>query len=124
MLYDTKLILEDNGLPWSEYNRYHPLLFLNRTLLLLQEYFYRFLFSDIRAFVIHNDGLVRFEGKQYVFIQTEKNKFQMQEVTTANNENGFTQITFADSTDMRNKTFVTSGAYTLLMKMKNTEEEE
>lgn len=80
--------------------------------------------STNSAFVIHNDGLVRFEGKQYVFIQTEKNKFQMQEVTTANNENGFTQITFADSTDMRNKTFVTSGAYTLLMKMKNTEEEE
>ena len=47
----------------------------------------------------------------------------MQEVTTANNENGFTQITFADSTDMRSKTFVTKGAYTLLMKMKNTEEE-
>lgn len=80
--------------------------------------------STNNAFVIHNDGLVRFEGKQYVFIQTEKNKFQMQEVTTANNENGFTQITFAGSTDMRNKTFVTSGAYTLLMKMKNTEEEE
>lgn len=76
------------------------------------------------AFVIHNDGLVRFEGKQYVFIQDEKNKYEMQEVTTLNNENGYTQIAFADSTDMRNKTFVISGAYTLLMKMKNTEEEE
>ncbi len=80
--------------------------------------------STNNAFVIHNDGLVRFEGKQYVFIQTKKNKYEMQEVTTANNENGFTQVTFADSTDMRNKTFVISGAYTLLMKMKNTEEEE
>jgi cobalt-zinc-cadmium efflux system membrane fusion protein len=75
------------------------------------------------AFVIPNDGLVRFEGKQYVFTQTEKNKYEMQEVTTANNENGFTQISFADSTEMRNKTFVIKGAYTLLMKMKNTEEE-
>jgi len=79
--------------------------------------------STNNAFVIPNDGLVRFEGKQYVFTQTEKNKYEMQEVTTANNENGFTQITFADSTDMRSKTFVTKGAYTLLMKMKNTEEE-
>ena len=48
----------------------------------------------------------------------------MQEVTTQNNENGFTQISFADSTEMTNKTFVINGAYTLLMKIKNTEEEE
>ena len=80
--------------------------------------------STNNAFVIPNDGLVRFEGKQYVFTQSENKKFEMQEVTTANNENGFTQIIFADSTDMRNKTFVISGAYTLLMKMKNAAEEE
>lgn len=76
------------------------------------------------AFVISNDGIVRFEGKQYVYTQTGKNKFLMQEVTTQNTENGFTQITFPDSTEMSNKTFVTKGAYTLLMKMKNQEEEE
>lgn len=79
--------------------------------------------STLNAFVIHNDGLVRFEGKQYVFIQASTNTFKIQEVTTQNTENGFTQITFADSTDMRNKTFVTKGAYTLLMKMKNMQEE-
>jgi cobalt-zinc-cadmium efflux system membrane fusion protein len=79
--------------------------------------------STNNAFVIHNDGIVRFEGKQYVFLQTENKKFEMQEVITANNENGFTQITFADSTNIRNKTFVIQGAYTLLMKMKNMEEE-
>lgn len=76
------------------------------------------------AFIISNDGLVRFEGKQYVFTQSEANKFKMHEVTTQNTENGYTQITFADSTDMTNKIFVTKGAYTLLMKMKNTAEEE
>ena len=79
--------------------------------------------STNNAYVIPNDGLVRFEGKQYVFLQTENKKFEMQEVITANSENGFTQITFADSTDIRNKTFVIQGAYTLLMKMKNMEEE-
>lgn len=76
------------------------------------------------AFVIPNEGLVRFEGKQYVFNQIEPKKFEMQEVTTQNNENGFTQITFADSSGIRVKTFVLKGAYTLLMKMKNTEEDE
>ncbi len=76
------------------------------------------------AFVIPNDGLVRFEGKQYVFIQTENKKYQMHEVITQNTEKGFTQIAFADSTDTRNKTFVIQGAYTLLMKIKNAAEEE
>lgn len=76
------------------------------------------------AFVIHNEGLVRFEGKQYVFTETESKKYEMHEVITKNTENGFTQITFSDSTDMRNKTFVTQGAYTLLMKIKNAAEEE
>ncbi|MES2138755.1 MAG: efflux RND transporter periplasmic adaptor subunit [Bacteroidota bacterium] len=74
------------------------------------------------AFVIPNDGLVRFEGKEYVFSQIENKKYEMQEVETKNTENGFTQISFADSTNIRNKIFVTKGAYTLLMKMKNTEE--
>ena len=76
-----------------------------------------------KAFAIQNDGLVRFEGKQYVFIQTENKKYQMQEVSTQNTDNNFTQITFPDSTGIRNKVFIIKGAYTLLMKMKNTEEE-
>ncbi|MEO7175340.1 MAG: efflux RND transporter periplasmic adaptor subunit [Saprospiraceae bacterium] len=74
------------------------------------------------AFAIQNDGLVRFEGKQYVFTQSENKKYQMLEVSTKNTENGFTQIIFLDSTEMSNKNFVIKGAYTLLMKMKNTEE--
>jgi membrane fusion protein, heavy metal efflux system len=80
--------------------------------------------STTNAFVIPNDGLVRFEGKQYVFIETGNKKYEILEVTTENTENNFTQIIFADSTSIQNKTFVTKGAYTLLMKMKNTEEEE
>jgi cobalt-zinc-cadmium efflux system membrane fusion protein len=80
--------------------------------------------STNNAFVIPNEGLVRFEGKQYVFTQKEPKKYEMQEVTTQNTENGFTQIIFADKTDPKDKIFVTKGAYTLLMKMKNTEEEE
>lgn len=80
--------------------------------------------STNNAFVIQNDGLVLFEGKQYVFIETEKQKYEMQEVKTQNSENGYTQIIFSDSTTMSDKNFVTQGAYTLLMKMKNTPEEE
>ncbi|HET8962602.1 MAG TPA: efflux RND transporter periplasmic adaptor subunit [Chitinophagales bacterium] len=75
------------------------------------------------AFVISDEGIVRFEGKQYVFIQTEDKKYLMQEVTTQNSEHGYTQISFPDSSEMSDKIFVTKGAYTLLMKMKNTGEE-
>jgi len=78
--------------------------------------------STQNAFVIPNEGLVLFEGKQYVYIQTEKQKYKMKEVTTLNTENGFTQIAFIDNSNMEDKIFVTNGAYTLLMTMKNTEE--
>jgi len=76
------------------------------------------------AFVIPNDGLVRFEGKEYVYLETRNKKYEMQEVTIQNNENGYTQITLADTNNVKNKTFVINGAYTLLMKMKNRSEEE
>jgi cobalt-zinc-cadmium efflux system membrane fusion protein len=74
------------------------------------------------AYVVPDDAIIMFEGKEYVFMQVEHKKFEMQEVTTQNNENGFTQIVFTNNRDIENKTFVLKGAYTLLMKMKNTEE--
>lgn len=74
------------------------------------------------AFVIPDDGLVRFEGKQYVYTKSEDDKFEMHEVVVSNTANGFTQISFTDGGDMAGRTFVLSGAYTLLMAMKNTEE--
>lgn len=76
------------------------------------------------AFVIPNDGLVRFEGKEYVYLEMGNKKYEMLEVTTQNNEHGYTQIIFTDSTNIKNKIFVINGAYTLLMKMKNMAEEE
>lgn len=76
------------------------------------------------GFVISDEGLVRFEGKEYVFTKSSANKFEIHEVKTQNSENGFTQIIFANNIDPKDKTFVLKGAYTLLMKMKNMEEEE
>lgn len=75
------------------------------------------------SYVIPDEAIVLFEGKHYVFTENEKSKFEMQEVLTANNENGYTQISFPDTIDVSSKIFVIKGAYTLLMKMKNTEEE-
>lgn len=80
--------------------------------------------STHNAFVIPNEAIVLFEGKQYVFTQSETKKYLMKEVSTQNTENEFTQISFTDKADMSNKIFVIKGAYTLLMKMKNKEEED
>lgn len=80
--------------------------------------------STDKAFVIQNEGIVRFEGKQYVFSEISKNKFEIIEVMTRNSENGFTQIIFSDSLNVQDKDFVIRDAYSLLMKMKNIQDDE
>lgn len=67
------------------------------------------------------EAIVRFENKQYVFVQAGAGTYQMQEVTTGNTENGFTELR-GDASQYAGKKFVVKGAYSLLMKMKNTEE--
>jgi membrane fusion protein, heavy metal efflux system len=71
--------------------------------------------------VLPDDAIVRFENKQYVFIDKGNNQFEMLEVKTGNTENGFTEITIEGN--RAKETFVTKGAYNLLMKMKNTSDE-
>ena len=72
--------------------------------------------------VLPDEAFVRFEGKEYFFENTGKNKFEMNEVEIGRSENGFTEI--ISEKDLSGKTIVTKGAYTLLMSLKNTEEEE
>jgi len=71
--------------------------------------------------VLPDEAFVRFEGKEYIFENTGKNKFEMVEVEIGKSENGFTEI--ISDKDLSGKAFVTKGAYTLLMSLKNTEEE-
>lgn len=67
------------------------------------------------------EALVNFEGKDYVFIETGKQQFEMTAVQKGNTENGYVEILNMDA--LKQKDFVTKGAYTLLMKMKNNAEE-
>ncbi len=66
------------------------------------------------------ESIVTFEGKEYVFAETKKQQYEMVEVTTGTKENGFVALTNIEF--LKDKTIVTKGAYTLLMKMKNKEE--
>jgi cobalt-zinc-cadmium efflux system membrane fusion protein len=70
---------------------------------------------------VAEEAVVHFEGKNYLFISTQKNEFQMVEAETGLKENGFVEINnlqaFAD------QPIVTKGAYVLLMEMKNKSDE-
>lgn len=68
------------------------------------------------------ESVVYFEGKHFVFIEVSKQTYQMYPVQIGETEAGFTAI--ANHQDLKDKTIVSKGAYTLLMKLRNTEEEE
>lgn len=78
--------------------------------------------SSQNDFVISDESIVTYEGKHFVFYEVSKNNFEMVEVEMGNSENGITQITFKNNFNPEQKQFVIKGAYSILMKSKNTEE--
>lgn len=68
--------------------------------------------------VIPSDAIVNFENRQYVFIDRANHNYEMIEIQTGITENNLTQLIMDDS--LSNQSFVLSGAYNLLMKLKNT----
>jgi len=65
-------------------------------------------------------SIVNFENKDYVFIETKKQHYEITPVLVGVKENGYLEILNPEK--LKNKKIVTGGAYTLLMKMKNKEE--
>ncbi|WHT37698.1 efflux RND transporter periplasmic adaptor subunit [Myroides sp. mNGS23_01] len=68
------------------------------------------------------ESVVYFEGKHFIFVETGKQTYQLTAVEIGETENGFTAILNAEA--LTHKTIVSKGAYTLLMKLRNTEDEE
>jgi cobalt-zinc-cadmium efflux system membrane fusion protein len=68
------------------------------------------------------DAIVRFEGKQYIYQSLGGNKFEMLQVELGESESGFTEIILPANSNVASADFVTKGAYSLLMTMKNREE--
>ncbi len=69
------------------------------------------------VFALPQDAVVTFEGAEYVFIALTKDKFKMTPVKTGVQENGFIEIT--NGTDFKTRQIVLTGAYSLLMQLKN-----
>ena len=82
-------------------------------------------------YAIPEEGIVRFEGKNYVFISIGQRKegeelmndFEMVEVVTGNEEDGYIAISLEDDSQKINAlAFVLNDAFTLLAKAKNSGE--
>lgn len=68
------------------------------------------------------EAIVQHDNKSFVFIEREKNVFELLEVKTGMAEKGRIEVIFPKPETAKNK-FVTKGAYSLLMKLKNTVDE-
>ncbi len=75
-----------------------------------------------RSNALPEECIVSFEEKEYVYVEISKQKYLMQEVKLGEKESGYVKI--IDNESLKNKKIVSKGAYTLLMKMKNTSEEQ
>ncbi len=78
--------------------------------------------NNTAVLTLPEEAVVRFENKQYVFMQSAKNDFRMIEVETGVKENGRLEIS-SKLEGFAQKTLVTKNAYAILSKMKNTAEE-
>ena len=70
---------------------------------------------------VPDDAIVTWKNKQYIFQEVKPKTYKMVEIKIGNSENGRTEIFNIDQ-NLKNKKFVTKGAYYLLMGLKNVEE--
>jgi len=74
------------------------------------------------------EAVVMFDGKYFIYLLKEKlgedYHFEMMEVQKGVSESGYSEITFKKKIDSSKIQLVTKGAFSLLAKMKNTEEED
>ncbi|MBB6611567.1 efflux RND transporter periplasmic adaptor subunit [Pontibacter sp. Tf4] len=75
------------------------------------------------AYTLPEDAIVRYGNKQYVFAARNSGVFEMLEAQTGNSEHGYTALQPDQLLQPEKQTYVTKGAYALLMKLKNKEEE-
>ncbi len=78
--------------------------------------------NNASVLTVPEEAVVRFDNKQYVFVQSGKNEFRMVEVEPGVKENGRLEIT-SKMEGFEQQTLVTRNAYAVLSKMKNTAEE-
>lgn len=81
-----------------------------------------FLIGDFRinaaqVYALPQDAIVRFEGKEYIFIVLDSLKFVIKAIETGARNDGFVEI--KNGQDLQSKKIVLKNAYSLLGKLKN-----
>jgi len=71
--------------------------------------------------VLPEEAIVQYSNRKYVFVQTDSLQYSLREVQTGITENGFTVVSGAGITT--NDQVVIKGSYTLLMMLKNKQED-
>lgn len=77
-------------------------------------------FKNQKVQLLPEEAVVSFENKDFVFEQLAKNQYKMTSITSGEIANGKVAI----HNDLSGKKIVTKGAYSLLMKLKNTSDED
>ncbi len=86
--------------------------------------------GGVSVAALPDEAVVDYQGKKYIFVTTEETKhqgayhFAMIEIQSRTSELGYTEVIPAEDLDLTKSNVVIKGAYALLSKMKNTEEEE
>jgi len=75
----------------------------------------------VQASVVDEAAIVSYAGKSYCFIELNQGAYKMVEVQTGLKQNGKIEIINIEA--VKGYKIVSAGAYTLLMKLKNVEEE-
>lgn len=75
------------------------------------------------AWALPEDAIVRYQNQHYVFVQKDAHVFEMQPVKTGGQADSLVAI-IPENDNIGRQQFVVKGAYSLLMLLKNTGEEE
>jgi len=73
--------------------------------------------TNAKSSVLPDEAILLYENKQYVFIKSGTNQFQMTEVQIGSAQHGYTEI--LNTEKISNNEYVIKGAYSLLMSLKN-----
>lgn len=80
--------------------------------------------SNKKAMVLPERSVVSYNARDYVFIYLNKGEFEMYEVKRGGSQDGYLEVRTADGKDLKDVEVVIEGAYSLLMQLKNRQEEE
>lgn len=79
---------------------------------------------DEEALAVPESAVVRWENRHFIFVEKASGSFELTEVEPGSANNGYVKVLPAGGGDLSAANVVLQNAYTLLMKMKNTAEEE